>query len=183
MKRIIILLLVALTCQAGRAISIDRFFKKYREVPGVNYQDIKDLRTNMVGVIPEGVDTVEISWQMDTIEGLNLATFQHWLNNMVGSEAMRPECKVGIRQIETAQAGAKTLKAMVHDLERLKLDSTYQHLFSTHGGDGDWHAYLKDMGNYCEIIMVVVCAGQVGLAEITGLRSSCIHSLLHQQKK
>ena len=30
MKRIIILLLIALTCQAGRAISIDRFFKKYR---------------------------------------------------------------------------------------------------------------------------------------------------------
>lgn len=182
MKRTIILLLLSLAFQAGHAISIDRFFKKYKRAAGIEYQAMKNVRAELARQMGVDPDTdISIDVENDTLLDLQKQTFQQALGTLLQADLKNKESIMGLRQVQVTQAVEKTVKAMSADLKALEIGSDYEEVFSAQGANGSWHIYLKEVGPFYEVL--AISTETVALALITGIKKSSLNALLKHQKK
>ena len=181
MKRIIILLLVALTCQAGRAISIDRFFKKYKKAAGVEYTEYKNIRAELARQMGVDADAdITVSVEHDTLLVQSMQTFQQALGIIMQADIKHKDSKVSMRQVELSEAVEKTVTAMTADLKALEIGNEYEDVFSAQTENGNWHFYIKEVGPFYEVL--VTSTESLALAQITGIKKSSLNALLKQKK-
>lgn len=181
MRRIIIILLAALTCQAGQAISIDRFFKKYKKAAGVEYTAYKNIRAEFARQM--GMDTdvdMTIEVDSDTLLAPHMQTFQQALGAIMQADLKHKDSKAGLRQVEVSEVVEKTVTAMTADLKALEIGRDYEEVFSAQTENGNWHIYLKEVGPFYEVL--VTSTEHLALAQITGIKKSSLSALLKLKK-
>ena len=138
MKRIIILLLMVLTCQAGRAITVDRFFRKYKKAAGVEYTEYKNIRADFARQMGMDADvdmTIEVD--SDTLLAPHMQTFQQALGAIMQADLKHKDSKAGLRQVEVSEVVEKTVTAMTADLKALEIGNEYEEVFSAQTENGN----------------------------------------------
>ena len=182
MKRIIILLLVVLTCQAGRAITVDRFFKKYKKAAGVEYTEYKNIRAYLARQLGMDADVdMTVEMESDTLLAPHVQTFQQALGSIVQADLKHKDSMASLRLVEVSEVVDKTVTAMTADLKALEIGSEYDEVFSAQTENGSWHIYLKEVGPFYEVL--VTSTEHLALAQITGIKKSSLSALLKLKKK